>query len=100
MRALNDLGRAIVTANALDQLLVRLLGALGNKDIAGAAKIARRLAQRPAREEKFISERRLSVDQDNIEPMFEVQILQAVIEQKGVGFHFTDGVETAFNPIL
>ena len=90
MGALDDLGGAIVAANPLDQLVVRLACAFGDENVTGAAKIARRLAQCPARQEKLVSKRRLPIDQHDIEPMLEMEILQSVIEQEGVGSHFAE----------
>ena len=85
VRALDDFRGAIEASNTPDQLVVRLTGAFRDEDIAGAAKIARRLAQGSAREQVFVSERRLAIDQDDVEPVFEVEILQAVVEQERVG---------------
>src|SRR6185369_926032 len=44
VRALDHLRSPIVTADASHQLEIRLAGILGNKDVAGASQIARRLA--------------------------------------------------------
>ena len=88
MGALNDFGGAIVTSNPHNQLLVRFACAFGDEDITRSPQIARRLAQGSARQHKFVSKRRLPIDQHNIEPMFEVKILQAVVEQQRVSVHF------------
>ena len=85
VRALDDFRGAIEASNAPDQLVVRIPGAFRDEDIAGPAEIARRLAQGSAREQVFVSERRLAIDQDDVEPVFEVEILQAVVEQERVG---------------
>jgi hypothetical protein len=84
--ALDDFGGAIIAPDPRDQLIVRLARALGDEDVAGPTQVAWRLAQGPAREEKLISKRRLPIDQHDVEAMFEVKILQAVVEQQGVGF--------------
>src|SRR5262249_54253534 len=78
MRALDDLRRAIVTADARDQLVVRLAAVLGNENVTRASQIPWRLAQRSARKQKFVSERRLSIDQNDIEAMFKMEILQTI----------------------
>src|SRR5262249_17030893 len=52
--ALDDLGGAIVTADALDQFIVRLAGVLGNENVTRAPQIPRRLAQRATREQEFV----------------------------------------------
>ena len=100
MRALDDLRRAIVTPNAFDQFLIGFAGALGDENVTGPAQIPRRFAQCSARQKKFISERRLPIDQHNIEPMLQMEILQTVIEQQGIGFPFFDREEAALYPIL
>ena len=100
MRAFDNLGGAIVATDALEQLVVRLARALGDKNITGPAQIARWLAQRAARQKEFVSERRLPIDQDDVEAMFQMQILQTVIEQERVCFHFADRVQPALHAIL
>src|SRR6476620_281071 len=85
--ALNDFGGAIVAPDPRDQLVVRLARALGNEDVTGPAQIPRRLAQGPPREEELVSKRGLPIDQNDVEPMLEMEILQSVVEQEGVGFH-------------
>ena len=100
MRALDDLGGAIVTADALDKRVVRLAGVFGDEDVAGAPEISRRLAQRAARKQELISKGRLPVHQHHVEPMFEMQILQAVVEHEGIDFPFVDGKTTALHAVL
>ena len=80
MRALDDLGSAIVTANALDERIVWLARVFRDEDVTGPAQIPRRFAQGAARQQQFVAERRLSIDQNHVEPMFEMQILQPIIE--------------------
>src|SRR6202166_4623447 len=82
MRALDDLGGAVVTADALDERVVRFAGVFGDEDVAGAAEISRRLAQRGAAKmsrrlahraawkQELISKGRLPVHQHHVEPMF------------------------------
>src|ERR1700736_4181238 len=43
MGALDDLGRAIVAADARNQIIVRLAGVFGDENVTGAAQIPRRL---------------------------------------------------------
>src|SRR5436309_12025215 len=89
-----------MTADPLNQRVVRLAGVLGNKNVAGAAQVTRRLAQCAARQKEFVSKRRLSIDQDDVETMFKMQILQTIIEKQGVYFPFVDGKTTAFDAIF
>src|SRR5450432_149270 len=100
VRALNDLGGAVVTPDALDQFIVRLAGAIGDEDVARAAKISGRLAQGAPREQKFIPERRLPVDQHDVQTMFQMQVLQAIIEQKCIGSHLANCVQPALHAVL
>src|SRR2546423_1618701 len=57
VRAFDDLGSTIVSADALDQRIVRLAGVFGNENVTRAPQISRRLAQRPSREQEFVAER-------------------------------------------
>src|SRR5437868_3458735 len=57
--ALDDFRGPVITANPLDQLVVRLARALRDENVTGAAEITRRLAQSAAREQMFVPERRL-----------------------------------------
>src|SRR5438132_3739346 len=100
VRAFDNFRSAIVTSNSLDQLLVGFAGAFGDENITGAPQIAWRLAQGSARQQKFVSKRRLPIDQHNIEPMFEMKILQTVVEQQSVGVHFFYGEQAALDPVL
>src|SRR5215813_5797395 len=78
VRAFDYLGGAIVTPNASHQLEIGFACVFGNKNVAGAAKIARPLAQRPPGQEEFVTERRLPIHQHHVEPMLEMQILKSV----------------------
>ena len=100
MRAFDDLGRAVVAPNPLDELVVRLTRALGDEDVAGASQISRRLAQRSSRQQILVSEWCLSIDQHDVEPVFQMEILQTVVEEQRVGLQFFDGEEPAFHPVL
>ena len=100
MRAFDDLRGAIVTTDARDQLVVRFASVLGNENVTRPPKIARRLAQGSAGQQKFVPEWRLSIHQHDVEPMFEVQILQTVIEQERVHFPFVDRELPAFHPVF
>jgi len=60
MCAFDNFRPAIVTPDASYQIEVGLACILCNKDVAGAAKIARRFAQRASGKQEFVSEGRLS----------------------------------------
>src|SRR6266487_3950935 len=90
MRAFDDLGGASVTPNALNERVIRFARIFGDEDVARASQIARRLAQGAAGEQEFVTEWRLSIHQDHVEPMFKMQILQAIIEQQCIDVPFID----------
>jgi hypothetical protein len=100
MRALDYLRRAIVAADARDQLIVRLARILRDENVTRAPQVPRRLAQRSAREKEFVPEWRLSIDQHDVEPMFKVEILQTIIEQEGVDPPVINRVTPAFDAVL
>src|SRR5581483_2378089 len=84
MRAFDDLGCAIESPNAGDEFFIGIAGAFRDEDVTGAAEISRRLSQRSARQQELVSKWRLSIYQDDVETVFEMEILQAVVEQKRV----------------
>src|SRR5436853_3172980 len=96
MRALDDLGRAIVAPDAFDQLVVRLAGAFRNEDVARSSQVPRRLTQRPPRQQVLVTERRLLIDQDDVEAMLEMKVLQSVIQKERVGLELFDREQAAF----
>src|SRR4029453_1405889 len=77
MCTLDNLGGAIVKPDTFDELPIRRPGTFSDKDIAGAPKISRGLAQHAAREQEFIAKWRLPIHEHDIQPMFEMEILQA-----------------------
>src|SRR4029453_10898651 len=81
VRALDNLRGAIKTANPLHKSVIGFPCAFRDKDIAGASEISGRLTQRATRKEKFITKRRLSIHKHDVQPMFEMEILQAVVQQ-------------------
>src|SRR4051812_25256049 len=93
--ALDDLRRAIVSANSFDQFVVRLARALGDEDVAGPPQIPGRLAESAPRQKMLISKRRLPIDQNDIKPVFEMQILESVVQQKGIGLQLLDREQAA-----
>ena len=100
MSAFDDLGGAIVTPNPFHQCVVRLAGILSYEDVTGAAQITWRFAQHAAWKQEFVPEGSLSIHQHHVEPMFEMQILKSVIEQKRVNLPFVDCNPAAFYSVL
>src|SRR5262249_10053711 len=78
--AFDDLGCGIVAANTFQKGIVWFAGIFRDKDIAGPSQISRRLTQGASRKEEFITKRGLPIHKDNVQPMFEMEILQAVVE--------------------
>jgi hypothetical protein len=80
VRAFDHFRGAIVTPDASHQLEIRLAGILGNKDITGAAQIARPLTQCAPGQQKLVPERCLPIHEHHIQPMLEMEILKSVVE--------------------
>ena len=85
--ALNNFCCAIISTDAFDELIVRFARTFCDKDIAGPPQVSWRFAQGSSRQQKFIAERGLPIDQHDIESMFKVEVLEAIIEQEGVNIH-------------
>ena len=47
----------------------------------------------------MVAERVLSVDEEEIEAVAEAEVLEAVIEEEGVGLVVADGVASGFNSV-
>ncbi len=90
MRAFDDFRGTIVTADAFHEIRIRLAGILCDKDVAGTAEIARRLPQRASGKQEFVSERSLSIDKHHVQSMFQMQILESVVEQQRIDVPFVD----------
>src|SRR5438093_13242581 len=54
MRAFDDFRGTIVAADALHEISITWAGILCDKDVAGAAEIARALPRRPSGEQEFV----------------------------------------------
>ena len=100
MRAFDDLGRAVVAPDAFDQCRVVGTLALGDENMGGSPQIAGRFAQGAARQEIFVAERCLPVDQHEVEPVLEMEVLQAVVEDERVRAELFDGVAPGFDPVF
>ena len=98
--ALDDLGHRVVAADAVDQVVVRGAVALGDEDVAGPPEVARRFAQRAAGQQRVGAERRLAVDQHDVDRVAEAQVLHAVVEDQGVGAEFADREQAALDAVL
>src|SRR3954447_10680410 len=95
MRAFDYLGCPIIAPDTSHQFEIGLAGVLRNENVAGATEITWSLAQSPTREQQFVPERRLPIYKHHIEPVFEMQILESVVEQQCVDLPFVDGQSAA-----
>src|SRR5437764_9437246 len=100
VRAFDDFRSAIVAADASHQLGVRRAGIFSDEDVASAPKIARPFTQGSSREQELVPERSLSIYEDHVESMFQVQILKSVVEQQRIDLPFIYRQAAAFYPIL
>src|SRR5437667_8944106 len=100
MPAFDHFRGAIVAPDAFHQLKIMLAGVLGDKDVAGAAKIARPFPQRAPGQQEFVSERSLSIYEHHVQAMLEVQILKSIIEQQRIDLPFIDGEPSAFGAVF
>src|SRR5436190_22790690 len=74
VRAFDNLGGAVVTANAFQESVIGFARVFRDKNVAGTPKVPWRLTQRATRKKKFVSERCLTVHKHDVEPMFEMEI--------------------------
>src|SRR5215469_12624943 len=98
--ALDDFRCSVVTPNSLNQIVVRLAITFCDENIACSSQVPGRLAQRATGEQMLIAEGCLTIDQHNVEPMFQVKILQTVVEQKSVNVEFLQRMQPRLHPIL
>jgi hypothetical protein len=98
--ALDDLGGAVVAADLLDEVLAVAVG-LGDEDVAGAAQAARRLAQGAAwQHEAVVAEGGRFVDEHDVVPVLQFEVLQAVIEHEHVRAEFLNGMRAGLHAVL
>ena len=74
--------------------------ALGDADVAGAAQVGGGFAQGAARQEVFVAEGGLAVDQHEIQPVLEGKVLEAVVEDERVRAEVFDGVPAGLDAVL
>ena len=91
---------AVVETNAFDEFIVRLTVTLGDKNVGCSLQIAWRFAQGAPGEEALGSKRMPAVDENDVEPVLESQVLEAVVKNECIAVEFSDSVLAAFNPVL
>ena len=100
VRAFDDLGRAVVAADARDERGVVAPSLLVMKICVARRRLPGRFAQRAARQEVLVAERGLPVDQHEVQPVLEVQVLQAVVEDERVRAEMFDRVPPGLDAVL
>ena len=73
--------------------------ALGEEDEIGAAQGVGWFAEDSSRQNMFVAERILSIDEEEVKAIAEAEVLEAVIEQEGVGPVVANGVTGAFDSV-
>ena len=73
--------------------------ALGEEDEIGAAQGVGWFAEDSSRQNMFVAERILSIDEEEVKAIAEAEVLEAVIEQEGIGSIVTDGEASAFDSV-
>ena len=73
--------------------------ALGEEDEIGAAQGVGWFAEDSSRQNMFVAERILSIDEEEVKAIAEAEVLEAVIEQEGIGSIVADGEASAFDAI-
>src|SRR5580704_9222472 len=100
MGTLDAFSLGVELTNFIAQLPGAEFAGFGDKNVIGAFEIGDRLAQRATREEIMVAERIVAVDQADIEPAFEGEVLKTVVEKERVATILGEGVATAFDAIL
>jgi hypothetical protein len=98
--ALDDFGCLIELPDGAAEPVGAVLAGFGDKDIAGAFEVGDRLAERATREQVVIAERVVAVDEADVQPAFQGEVLEAVVEQERVAAEALDGVPAGFDAIL
>jgi len=94
-----DGGVAVVAADLFFDLGVFVAGAFGEEDEIGPAECVGGFAKDSAGKDVLVAERVLSVDEEEIEAVAEAEVLEAVIEEEGVGLVVADGVASGFDAV-
>ena len=75
--------------------------AFGDENRLGAREVRWRLAQGAARQQMFVAERLLAVNQHHVvPPPAQIPILETVVEQQGVATEFFDRITSALHAVL
>src|SRR5579862_222050 len=100
MGTLDDLGLGVELANFVAELPGAEFAGFGDENVIGAFEIGDRLAQRATGEKIMVTEGIVAIDQANIEPAFEGEVLKAVVQKQCIATKLGYGVAAAFDTIL
>jgi hypothetical protein len=100
MFALDDTGGGVLGGDPLAEL-GGIAVAFGDEDEMRATEVGGRFAEGAAREEVFVAERLLVIDEDDVAAAAgEFPVLVSVVEEEGVASEFFDGVAAAFDTVF
>ena len=99
MAARVDGGMSVVAADFFLHLGVFVAGAFGEEDEIGAAESIGGFAKDAAGQDVLVAEWVLAVDEEEVEAVAEAEVLEAVIEEEGVGLVVADGVASGFDAV-
>jgi len=94
-----DGGMSVVAADFFLHLGVFVAGAFSEEDEIGAAEGIGGFAKDAAGEDVLVSERVLSVDEEEVKAVAEAEVLEAVVEKEGIGLVVADGVAGGFDAV-
>ena len=99
MTALDDGGGAVVFADSFMKRREITAIAFGDQDMRRAAQMGRWLSKSASGKEKLISERRLTIDQDDVMTAMKFQVLEAVIQDQEIASQRGHGMTATFDPV-
>ena len=92
-------GVAVVTADFVFDLGMIVAGAFGQEDEVGPAKGIGGFAEDAAGEDVLVAEGVLAVDEEEVEAVAEAEVLEAVVEEEGIGLVVANGVAGGFDAV-
>ncbi|MCG3148560.1 MAG: hypothetical protein PCFJNLEI_02004 [Verrucomicrobiae bacterium] len=90
--AFDDFGFVVELADGFAEFVRAELAGFGDEDVAGTFEVVDRFAEGAAGEEEMIAERVVAVNETDVEPAFEAEVLEPVVEEEGVAAEPGDGV--------
>jgi hypothetical protein len=94
-----DPGVAVMAADLLFQSGLVLVLALGEEDEIGPFEGVGRLAENTAGKNMPVPKGILAIDEEEVEAVAEAEVLEAIVEEEGVGLVVADGVAGGFDAV-